>query len=300
MSAIHDLGYKRYAGTRRPTSTRWRVIARHQLATAWKSWWRWKLVTVLTLIPIVVAAVWIFVLSDKLLGLGGSRGAGISITLADAALPTTFASFCSIAFVASVVLGTSIIAGDVRSGAFVFYFARSTRPIDYLLGKVVGYGAVIASVLAIGPLLVAIMHVALTTTSDTSALLDQIAVVPKALGLGLLGALAYTAIPLGFSAMVSNRGYALGLWAAYYLIVGNIATGFGAAGNLGWVKAIDLKNALVSLANHAFHMPAMLDGKLDVPTSAAVISLVAQSAIAIGLVYYKLSTAQKAGVGGAT
>jgi hypothetical protein len=299
MSAIHDLGYKRYAGTRRPTSTRWRVIARHQLSTAWKSWWRWKLITVLTLIPIVVAAVWIFVLSDKISGFGG-RGASISITLADAALPTTFASFCSIAFVASVVMGTSIIAGDLQSGAFVFYFARSTRPIDYLLGKLVGYGVVIASVLAAGPLIVAIMHVALTTTNDTSALLDQLVVVPEALGLGLLGALAYTAIPLGFSALVGNRRYALGLWAAYYLIVSNIATGVGAAGNLGWLKAIDLKNSLVALANHAFHMPTVLDGKLDVPTTAAVISLVVQSAIALGFVYYKLSTAQKAGVGGAT
>jgi hypothetical protein len=300
VSAIHDLGYKRYAGTRRATSTRWRVIARHQLSTAWKSWWRWKLVTVLTLIPIVVAAVWIFVLSDKISGFGGARGATISITLADAALPTTFASFCSIAFVASLVMGTSIIAGDLQSGAFVFYFARSTRPIDYMLGKLVGYGAVIASVLAVGPMLVAIMRVALTTTSDTNALLDQITVVPEALGLGLVGALAYTAIPLGFSALIGNRRYALGLWVAYYFIVGNIATAFGAAGNVGWLKAIDIKNSLVALSNHAFHMPAVLDGKFDVPTTAAAISLALQSAIALGFVYYKLSTAQKAGVGGAT
>jgi hypothetical protein len=44
----------------------------------------------------------------------------------------------------------------------------------------------------------------------------------------------------------------------------------------------------------------VLDGKFDVPTTAAAISLALQSAIALGFVYYKLSTAQKAGVGGAT
>ena len=45
MSAgqIHDLGYKRYVGSRRAVSTRWTVIMRHQIATAWAGWWRYKL-----------------------------------------------------------------------------------------------------------------------------------------------------------------------------------------------------------------------------------------------------------------
>ena len=41
-AAIYDLGYKRYVGNRVAASSRWRVIMRNQLSTAWKGWWRLK------------------------------------------------------------------------------------------------------------------------------------------------------------------------------------------------------------------------------------------------------------------
>jgi hypothetical protein len=297
-SAIHDLGYKRYVGTRRPTSTRWRVIARQQLAAAWKSWWRWKLFIVLGLIVVGAAAFFLFVFADTVIG---SLGRAMPLTLEDLALPMTFGFFCSSAFVASLLIGATIIARDIQSGAFVFYFARSTRPGDYLLGKLVGYGGVIASVLVLGPTIVALMRVALTTTHDVGALVSQLELVPEAIGLGLFATLAYTAIPLGFSALVANRGYALGLWAAYYVIVGTIAGGAGALGKVGWVAAIDIPTALHSLANRAFHLPSIIEQRgVEVPMVAAVASIAIQSGAAIALIYWKLSRAQKAGVGGAT
>jgi hypothetical protein len=297
-SAIHDLGYKRYAGTRRATSTRWRVIARHQLAAAWKSWWRWKLFAVLGVIVVGVAAVFLFVVADTIVG---SLSRAVPLTFADLALPMTFGLFCTCAFVASLLIGATIIARDMQSGAFVFYFARSTRPGDYLAGKLVGYGAVIASVLVLGPTIVAIMRVALTTTQDVGALVSQLVLVPKAIGLGLLATLAYTAIPLAFSSMVGNRGYALGLWAAYYLVVGSIAGLAGTAGNIGWVAALDIPTALHSLADRAFHMPKIIEQhSVTIPIIAAVTSIVVQSGAAIALIYWKLWRAQKAGVGGAT
>ncbi len=297
-SAIHDLGYKRYVGTRRATSTRWRVIARQQLAAAWKSWWRWKLFIVLGLMVVGAAAFFLFVFADTIIG---SLGRAVPLTLLDFALPLTFGLFCTSAFVASLLVGVTIIARDLQSGAFVFYFARSTRPGDYLAGKLVGYGLVIASVMVLGPTIVAIMRVALTTTHDVGALVSQLELVPQAIGLGLLATLAYTAIPLGFSAMVSHRGYALGLWAAYYLIVGSIAGLAGTAGNVGWVAAIDIASALHSLADRAFHMPA-IGGQhaVQIPMAAALTSIAVQSGAAIALIYWKLWSAQKTGVGGAT
>jgi hypothetical protein len=296
-SAIHDLGYKRYVGTRRASSTRWRVIARHQLASAWKGWWRWKLAALLALIPAVVAAVWIFVFANELSSL--TRGA-VPVTLADAALPMTFGSYCAIAFVASLTIGAGIIAGDVQSGAFVFYFARSTRPIDYLLGKLAGYAIVIASIIALGPMLVAIMRVVLSGTHDTHALVHQLVVVPEALGVGLLATLAYASIPLGFSALVRKRSHALGLWAAYYILYGNILVATGIAGNKHWLAALDVATALKSIADRLFGVPLLGSHALDVPITACVISVVGQSAAALAIVYWKLSTSQKAGVGGAT
>jgi len=295
-SAVHDLGYKRYVGTRRSTGTRWRVIARQQMSAAWKSWWRWKLVSVLALIVVGAAAMMIFVFADSIVGRLSKQ---VPFTIASFALPLTFGLFRTCAFIASLVVGASIVASDLQSGAFVFYFARSTRPRDYLLGKLAGYGAVVGSAMVVGPLLVAIMRVALTTTHDTHELVSALGVIPEAVGLGLFATLAYTAIPLAFSAMFRKRSYALGMWFAYYMIVGGIATGVGFAGNMGWISALDIANAIESLSNRAFHLPQIAGG-VQIPVAAALASIALQSAAALALVYWKLSTAQKAGVGGAT
>ena len=296
-SAVHDLGYKRYVGTRRSTGARWRVIARQQMAAAWKSWWRWKLVSVATLVPLVVASVFIFVVSDKMFG---PLQHVMPFSFADVALPFTYSGFCVCAFVASIVIGSTIIAGDLQSGAFVFYFARSTRPTDYLLGKLAGYGAVVASVVVAGPTLVAIMRLALTTTRDTGGAIGQLALVPEALGLGLVATLAYTAIPLGFSALFAKRGYAVAMWAAFYLVIGSIAEFVGVNGNLGWLAAVDISTALTSLAHRAFHLPSVFGDTVQISAAASLISIGAQSAIALAIAYARLSAAQKTGVGGAT
>ena len=42
-AAIHDLGYQRYVGSRRPQHTRYQVIVRNLVAMSWKGWWRYKL-----------------------------------------------------------------------------------------------------------------------------------------------------------------------------------------------------------------------------------------------------------------
>ena len=48
-----------------------------------------------------------------------------------------------------------MIAGDMQSGAFTFYFARSTRPIDYVLGKLGGLGVLVAGLVFVFPVIVA-------------------------------------------------------------------------------------------------------------------------------------------------
>ena len=56
--------------------------------------------------------------------------------------------------------------------------------------------------------------------------------------------------------MVANRRYALGLWAAYYLVVGSIATGIGVVGNLGWLAALDVVDRAQVARERLFDMPA--------------------------------------------
>jgi hypothetical protein len=290
--AIHDLGYKRYLGTRRPPSTRWRVIARHQIATAWKGLWRFKLSLAITIVTAVVAAIFIYVMSNKTLtGMTNGR----SLTFADSALSVSISWCCRAAFIFSLTVSASVIAGDMQSGAFVFYFARSTRPIDYLIGKLAGLGALIGLLVFVVPVIVAGLRLSLVSSTDE--LIHHLDLIPKMMAVGALATVAYTAIPLGFSAMVSNRRYALGLWAAYYLIFGSMAFGVGIASHSP-ISALDIGQSINSIGNTLFGID--IDSRFHISTPAAVVSLLGQSGAAIMVIWWQLANAQKAGVGGAT
>jgi hypothetical protein len=286
-STIHDLGYKRYVGTRRPPSTRWRVIMRHQIATGWKTWWRYKVWLGLAVINTVIAAAFIFIATDKQWG---------AVKLADFALPFSIDLYIRAAFFISLTIGAGVIAGDIQSGAFTFYFARSTRPIDYLAGKLAGYGMLIAIPVIGGPFVVACMRLGLVGWESTSELLTQLELLPKTIAIGAVATVAYTAVPLGFSAIVPNRRYALGIWAAYYLVVGSIIAGIGFLSKSD-IAAVDLATSVKSFANNLLDVGGR---GFRISTTAALVSIGAHVGLAIAVIWWQLVTAQKAGVGGAT
>jgi len=242
---IHDLGYKRYLGTRRPPSTRWQVIARHQIASGWKGWWRFKPALAIAVVTTIVAAVVIFFVDKTLSGMPGGR----TLAFSDYALPIAVNWCNKAAFILSLTVSASVIAGDMQSGAFTFYFARSTRPIDYLLGKLVGLGALVGILCFVFPVIVAGLRLGLSESVDQ--LLDRIWLLPKMAFVGLVATVAYTTIPLGFSALMPNRRYALGLWAAYYIVGGFMFIGMGIKGS-SWIAALDINEAVSQLGNHLF------------------------------------------------
>ncbi len=297
MSEIHDLGYKRYAGVRQEASQRWRVIMRNTIANGWQTFFRYKAWLGAAVIVTAIAAVFIFIATSKTWNLGH----GIQATFADMALPFAFDLFTKIAFVLSLRLGATIIAQDFASGAFVFYFARSTRPIDYLLGKLTGYFLLVGVILIGGPLLIALMRIGFTGYKDVSELVPELWLIPKVLAVGVVGTIVYTAVPLGFSAMIANPRYALGVWAGWYVIAGSMATAIGRAMNLP-LGALDIGHAFHSVTAYALGNPIGIFGQPldDLPLSACLISLGLQSALAIGAIMIQLRHAQRSGVGGAT
>jgi hypothetical protein len=302
MSAgqIHDLGYKRYAGPRQAVSMRWRVVMRQQLASAWKTFFRYKawlstgviitcvaggLMYIATLLPDMHA------LTNMLTGSNGKE-----IALADVPLPFAIGWYCRAAFLASLTVGVGVIANDVRSGAFTFYFARSLRPADYVLGKVTGMWLVMASFTLTGPLLLALMR--LTLSSSVDDLIHLLPIVPKALFIGSLSALTFAAVPLAFSALIAHRGYALAAWAAYYVIAGSIAMGIGLT-SAPSVAAFDLLTAIQTIAFWLFDVRPV-GSFTPVPIGAAFISLAIQISVAILIAYVSVARARDSGVGGAT
>jgi len=293
---IHDLGYKRYVGTRSSVGTRWTVIMRHQIATAWKGWWRFKLWLISAMMATAIAAGFLYLASGKLFRMMSGMG-GQVIKFADGILPLSTLWYCKVGFIVSLTIGATLVAGDVGSGAFTFYFARSVRPRDYVLGKLAGIGVLVALIMLAGPVLLAGLRLGLS--DDLDQLIALLPIVYKALAIGLCGTLIYTAVPLGFSSLFTNKWLALGLWAAYYLVLGSMAAGLGFLTRSPSVSALDLPSALQAVSFALFDLH--LNGPRDTTSlGPALASILGHAAIAIGLVFWRVRAAQQAGVGGSS
>ena len=287
---IYDLGYKRYAGPRRPQSSRWRVIMRHQMSQAWRGFWRYKLALALTVLVTVVSGIVMYVYQDKTVGL---ISADASQRLADAVVPFATVTYCKVALIVSFTISASSISDDIASGAFTFYFARSTRPFDYVLGKLAGLYLLVLPIMLVGPLLLAGIQLALTPADRH--IVDQLGVIPRTISIGMLGTLIYAAIPIGFSAMSKSRMLALGSWAIYYLVIGQVA---GMLALFVWAPlgALDLSTALSQTSIHAAGLE--FGGPFSVPMWASLPGILIPAAASIALAAYRVKRAGDTGVGG--
>jgi hypothetical protein len=296
VGTIHDLGYKRYGGTRLASSTRWRVIMREQIANGWKTWWRFKAALGFGVIVTVIAGGVMFLLQDETVK-GVVLPDGIAATLTDAALPRSIQWYSRVAFLVSLTIGARVVAGDIQGGAFTFYFARSVRPRDYVLGKLAGMCALVAMIYIAGPLLLAISRLGLAESSDH--LIELLPVLPKALAIGALGTLAFAAVPLGFSALVANPRYAMALWAAYYLIVGGMAWVLSRITDSG-IAALDIAASLDSFAYYLFDLELMWGRAKRIEPLLALGSLLAHAGAAIAIVVWRVRRAHLSGIGGSS
>ena len=291
---IHDLDYKRYAGARSSTGTRWRVILRNQVATGWKTWWRFKASLGLAVLVTFIAGGVMFILRDKVIR---DFGGNFAATMADAALPKSIEWYTRAAFLVSLTIGARVVAGDLQSGAFTFYFARSVRPRDYVLGKLAGMFVLLSLIMLAGPIVLALARLGLS--DDVPQLLETVHLLPKAIAIGLLGTAAFSAVPLAFSSMFGNVRYAMALWAAYYLVFGLMVSLLGRASH-SWIGARDLATALEAVANKLFDLQLFRGRAGYVPWDAALASLLAHSAAAIAILSVQVRRAYGAGVGGAS
>jgi ABC-type transport system involved in multi-copper enzyme maturation permease subunit len=296
LGTIHDLGYKRYVGTRRATSTRWRVIARNQFAYGWKTWWRFKSALGLAVITMFVAGGIMFIARERVVR--SMAGADGSITFANATLPGSIEWFCRVGFLVSLTIGARAVAGDIQSGAFTFYFARSVRPRDYVLGKLAGLCGLLVLLVGVGPILLAVLRLGLSDSTDQ--LLASLPLLGKAVLVGALATLAYAAIPLGFSAAIPNQRYSMALWATYYLVLGSMARGMADVFNQNAIAAIDIPAALQSVGYELFDVTLLRAEHANVPLGVALVSLFAHAFLAIVLVVWRVGSAQKSGVGGSS
>ena len=108
---IHDLGYKRYVGTRRSLGTRWTVIMRHQIASAWKGWWRFKVWLICAVMVTVVTSVLLYTLQGNVFRRLG--GFGAVTRFIDGILPDSTQWFCKVGFIVSLTISSMVVGTTV-------------------------------------------------------------------------------------------------------------------------------------------------------------------------------------------
>jgi hypothetical protein len=290
---IHDLGYKRYVGTRRPQSTRWRVITRNLLSFAWKRWWRYKAwLGIAFIVTVVLSAV--MILSREALPEEVGRS-GVVVRLVDGLVFGSSRFYSKIAFLLSLTVGIGVVAADMRSGAFTFYFSRPVRPVDYIVGKLVGLTLVQASVLLVPMLLLSFVRLGIS--KDTDELIRNLAFVPKAALIGGVASLTYASVSLGFSAAMANTKLNLALWAAYYLIITSIIGLIGATSDIQWLASVDIGLALSQLSAGLFGLQPF-GQEVDPLVVTPLVSLLGYSVAGIAFAYYRVGEGAHAGIGG--
>jgi hypothetical protein len=114
---------------------------------------------------------------------------------------------------------------------------------------------------------------------------------------GGLAAITYASVPLAISALSGKRTIALGVWAAYYVIVTTIMVGIA---QVSWkpLAAVDLGVSVMSLAFGLWDIGFLRGGDPTVSMPAAALSLGVQTAIAVFLFHRQIARTAAGAVGG--
>lgn len=290
---IHDLGYKRYAGVRRAQSTRWRVIARNQLSSSWKGWWRYKAwIAVAVLITVVLGATMVLLEKDEFKAFTRN---GAFMKLIDAMVFGSGNFYSIVCFLLTLTAGAGVVATDMRSGAFTFYFARPVRAVDYVIGKLVGLFVLQALVILVPMTLLVLVRLGLS--SDTDELIRNLSFLPKAMMIGGLVALAFAGLSLGFSSLLPSPRQSVALWAGYYIILSTLLSLIFHGIGVPALSVLDIGTARDALAFRLFDV--MPDSKFEIASlPAAVIGLLANAGLGVGMALLRLRSTAHAGIGG--
>ena len=291
-AAIHDLGYRRYVGTRRPQSTRWRVIVRNLVATSWRGWWRMKVWVIGAVLTTVGIGVPMYISRQDIFEQLKQRG--MPMTWADALLPMSFQFYSWFAFVLGATVAAAQVARDLRAGAFEFYFSRPVRPMDYMFGKVAGTVLVMACAVTAGPLLLSLFRVGLSREVDE--ILPTLLLIPKTLLVGVTAAVAFAAVPLAVSTLSTRPRITVSIWVVFYFLFGGIVEGLSIGLKQPDLAALSLPDALVGFAFAVYDVTPVFQ---QVPGAAAsTAGLLGTIALALVILHARVRRAERAGMGG--
>lgn len=291
-AVIYDLGYKPYEGTRRSQATRYRIMVRYTVSSAWKGFWRMKAWVFTAALTAFVIGTIMYVGGNQMFPLAGR--AGERVTVGEALLPYSFQFFRWSAFALSLSVVAGLVARDLKSGAFEFYFSRPVRPVDYVLGKVGAALLIMGAVFFVCPTLLALFRIGMV---GTDSVLSALPLVPKTALVGALATVAYATVPLAFSASLPRPRHTVAAWAAFHFLLGPIMVFISAQTGVPALAALDLSTAVNAVALALFDLQN-IGGPPQAPVWAGAAVLAGYSTAAVAFVYRRVASAQRAGMGG--
>ena len=226
---LHDLGYRKYTGSRRVGNQLWRVIASRGLKTTIRTWY-----VILTLVfasfVIVYGAVVLYgIQSIAKTGVPFKELGTVGTTFLHVATAERF-----LGFVAALLIGSAMLSDDFRTGGVAFYFSRPVTRGVYLAGKLAPMVVIVACITGIPPLLMSMEAVALAGDSESALLFIKV--------------LAHTAItvaalcaPAAFiSSLVRNRLLGAGVYFGLYFGTKILGEVLGAMLGEAWAKCLSI------------------------------------------------------------
>jgi ABC-2 type transport system permease protein len=254
---IHDQGYRRYAGRRRPLGTAWWVIARQQMRTVLTQK-RYIVLLLVAWMPFVARVVQIYLAANF-------QQAAFLATSAQ-----LFRGFLEQQglFVFLLIVGASgAIADDRRANALQVYLSKPLTRVEYIAGKLFAPFAFVLGITLLPALLLLVVHVAFagSLTFVTQNLYLLPAILLYSVAVALVG--TFTMVALS-SLSKSRRFTALTFTGLFFFTTAMYQALQRVTGSRLWAL-ISPRDILNVIGDAAFRIP----GQRAVPLWAALLAV---------------------------
>jgi hypothetical protein len=279
---IHDIGYQPYKGGRTPPGRRFLVIARNVITVAWRQ----KGPKAGLYGALMVAVTGVVMMANL------TRRGVPSPVMFDLVISQMVTGFQFCGFLLGLTVGCATIANDLKMGAFQFYFARPVRAVDYIRGKLLGLGLLLAVPLLAGPLVLALTRLTFAERlSDVPAMLP---LVPRAILIGLVGTWGYMLPSAGIGALLERRVPAQALYVIYVWVIGSFAMLLAKVLHAPNIQVISAQRDVTVIAQHILHVYGDSD---DPSWKAAAFGLAVTGALSYLAIRWRVRRAETEGLG---
>lgn len=238
MSAVRDLGYKPYEGTRLPPSHNVSVMFRHGLSRAWESWLV-KLAIVFGLLPglahILMIGGAVYMMGDQIASSENGLEAYDSVRRMLTYQLWLFASAITLG------AGATVLTEDATFKTFPFYFAKPVTPVHYIIGRM-GAVALLCGLVFLVPSTLLVLFCTMVETEERR--MATLELLPKVVAFTLVASTALATTSVGVSALGRSRAFSMSMWLLLFIVPFVIAWLLEALIHWPWLGLVSIPSML--------------------------------------------------------